>query len=902
MRTEPNTRLHGVRRLLPGSLLLAMLAAGFCARLHAADASRVFSTISPSTVVVEDVDSQGSGVVLNDQGLILTNFHVVAAGIDLKVKAKVQIDGKVRTVEIDNVKLLKVHPTYDAALLQATPPQGGRFLPAALFPRSESLDTGMRCFAVGNPQGQSLDMTITEGLVSAPVRNIEGLDYVQISAQINPGNSGGPVVDERGKVFGITTWKMTEAEGIGFAIPIQNLSPQDFVQPQDKKPNLDQAGEANDAGMKYYQLAQDATGQDRDILLAESAECYHICIQANPADPAPLQNLCTLSHELGNDTLGNKYAEAAYKLDPDNPKSCHLLGSQEVAASPQDPAVKAKWIENWFRVLSKDGKKSDQSACASDIAVAMLNDGKYLPGAYMLQWSDVLDTDGEDTTWKDQNSPRWTALGKVLSQDQIDQIKEFREGFSKAEFDALAAGKPLESLRASPAESGGGAGLSAATPAPVVLPAFTAAQRQAVIAAAAAIYEPQVKPLPSDGIEVPLPERPGRVILANAGWQLVMTFPDLAKLGVFNLASGKMDGFIDCDDGDVQIASGGALLAVYLPHSQTLDLYDLRSLRKIESKPNVSTLPVKYMGMGLLNPTRIFVLRFDSSAPRDHALAPAIISVPSLELKDLTVTKQDLDDTLPAFLSTGADDSIEGAMNDEGTLCVTRSHALFNRFTWGSIRGDGSIKVSHGDIIPGDPGTPYFTGGMDMIVTRTGIFGPKGGNQYAAANQSFQLRSLAPIAGYPGYVELGMLDSAPLFRVCALPNMESLIELPVSRQRFANVYSGALLPMFASAPADRVASVLSQSVLLFPLGMKGRNVTAEFAQPGRRYTRALKLPDGSAVAVQSGPDGLVYDDKSQSLIWDVPVSTRRPQLVRVILLLTAADGKQTYDVEKISVP
>src|SRR5258708_7250475 len=99
-------------------VLLVLLMPALQARLIALEPKEIFENVSLSTVVIEDVDVQGSGVVISDKGLILTNYHVVAANIDLKIRARVRFGDKVVLTDIGNVKLVKIHPTYDIALLE----------------------------------------------------------------------------------------------------------------------------------------------------------------------------------------------------------------------------------------------------------------------------------------------------------------------------------------------------------------------------------------------------------------------------------------------------------------------------------------------------------------------------------------------------------------------------------------------------------------------------------------------------------------------------------------------------------------------------------------------------------------------------------------------------------------
>ena len=157
----------------------------------------------------------GSGVIVDPSGLILTNSHVVYGQPIIEVTLDDQTSLPARIVGID--------PFFDIALVRVSQPAAGK-LPAAHLGRSEGLLTGDEVFAIGNPFG--LEQTFTRGIVSAVNRILPGVSWstrepmIQTDAAINPGSSGGPLIDRCGEVVGITTAILPDAQGIGFAIPV----------------------------------------------------------------------------------------------------------------------------------------------------------------------------------------------------------------------------------------------------------------------------------------------------------------------------------------------------------------------------------------------------------------------------------------------------------------------------------------------------------------------------------------------------------------------------------------------------------------------------------------------------------------------------------------------------------
>ena len=188
--------------------------------------TELFERASPSVVSISAVEVDrfgieddlrtvmGSGFIISDDGLVLTNSHVV---FDREAITATLDDG--RRVE---AKLIGADPIYDLAVIRIAVPREG--LPKATLGNSDSVRIGEEVVAIGNPLG--LEQTLTRGLVSGLNRFVPSsplsltLPLIQTDAPINPGNSGGPLFNHCGEVIGITTLMVTEAQNIGFAIPI----------------------------------------------------------------------------------------------------------------------------------------------------------------------------------------------------------------------------------------------------------------------------------------------------------------------------------------------------------------------------------------------------------------------------------------------------------------------------------------------------------------------------------------------------------------------------------------------------------------------------------------------------------------------------------------------------------
>jgi serine protease Do len=160
----------------------------------------------------EDTRASGSGVIVDPDGYILTNNHVIENAQEITVRLS---DSRKFTA-----RLVGRDPKTDVAVLKVDAPGGG--LPVAELGDSDRLRVGQWAIAIGNPFG--LDRTVTVGIISATARTRVGVatyeSFIQTDASINPGNSGGPLLNLDGQVIGINTAIVATGQGIGFSIPV----------------------------------------------------------------------------------------------------------------------------------------------------------------------------------------------------------------------------------------------------------------------------------------------------------------------------------------------------------------------------------------------------------------------------------------------------------------------------------------------------------------------------------------------------------------------------------------------------------------------------------------------------------------------------------------------------------
>lgn len=169
----------------------------------------------------ETSEGMGSGVIFSKDGYILTNNHVISGASKIKVIFNNKKEASAKVVNYDAASDLAVIKITDNVTVPAV----------AEFGSSSALSAGDPVVAIGNPLGRELLGTVTTGVVSATNRQIDSNGtkgtFIQTDAAINPGNSGGPLINSLGQVIGINSEKLggTNVEGLGFAIPIDQIKP-----------------------------------------------------------------------------------------------------------------------------------------------------------------------------------------------------------------------------------------------------------------------------------------------------------------------------------------------------------------------------------------------------------------------------------------------------------------------------------------------------------------------------------------------------------------------------------------------------------------------------------------------------------------------------------------------------
>ena len=201
---------------------------------EALSATEAYNKVAPAAVVVstksvtqgyfmhtQEVEGIGSGFIINEEGYILTNYHVIQGAQEISVTLSNDVTTTAQIVNYDenqDVAMIKI--TDESVKIPATVELGD----------SDSLQPGEEVIAIGTPLSTELSSTVTKGIISATSRSVAvqsgvTMNLIQTDAAINAGNSGGPLVNTKGEVVGINSSKISgeAVEGIGFSIPINDI-------------------------------------------------------------------------------------------------------------------------------------------------------------------------------------------------------------------------------------------------------------------------------------------------------------------------------------------------------------------------------------------------------------------------------------------------------------------------------------------------------------------------------------------------------------------------------------------------------------------------------------------------------------------------------------------------------
>jgi hypothetical protein len=236
--------------------------------------SDIIAEIKDKIVVIKNPNgASGSGIIVDNNGIIVTNSHVVSGCQTVGI---VMNDGKAYLG-----KVIASDMIVDYAFILC---KNRQFERLPVFSARKDIMEGEDVVAIGHPLGY--EFTVTKGIISSARRDVKGVTYIQTDVPINPGNSGGPLLDSRGEVLGINTWIVSNAQGISFAVPVtyiitayNNLPP---LKDLAEGVYCSSCGRMNAKDIRYCKLCGNKIVEDRYVeAIYEDTGFCHACKTRN---------------------------------------------------------------------------------------------------------------------------------------------------------------------------------------------------------------------------------------------------------------------------------------------------------------------------------------------------------------------------------------------------------------------------------------------------------------------------------------------------------------------------------------------------------------------------------------------------------------------------------------------
>ncbi|MFZ3137817.1 MAG: tetratricopeptide repeat protein [Thermodesulfovibrionales bacterium] len=322
--------------------ILILIAITLSSGIAFADAERIFIENSKAVVVVVTFNqkgeaiSQGSGFIVREDGVVVTNYHVISNAASIKIKAGV----KVLNVE----GLLYIDKENDLVILKAD----DKNLPTVKLGDADKAGIGEKVYVIGSPQG--LENTVSDGILSG-IREI-GTKWkiLQITAPLSQGSSGGPVFNKNGEVIGIATFIVKEAQNLNFAMPVNVIK---------DKISVKKVIALQDAGIEDYTKSAEywfylGVAYSNSGRYKEAIEAFKQVIRINPDYAEAHYNLGVTYGKSGMDKEAIEAYKQAIRIDPDFANAHVNLGNAYVKIGMPKEATEA--FKQAIRINPDDAK------------------------------------------------------------------------------------------------------------------------------------------------------------------------------------------------------------------------------------------------------------------------------------------------------------------------------------------------------------------------------------------------------------------------------------------------------------------------------------------------------------------------------------------------------------------
>jgi hypothetical protein len=498
---------------------------------------------STALVVVKPQTGYGSAFCVHASGLFITNEHVVrnAGTIDLV------LDPGLKSQKVLAAKVLRADKDLDLALVRV---EGAKELAALPLGSDDKLSELAEVIAFGFPFGAELSpdkkefpaVSVNAGSITS-LRHKDGeLFRIQVDASLNPGNSGGPVLDRNGKVIGVVVAGV-RGSGVNFVIPVSHVTR--FV----ARPEL----EASLPALTAANMHKPALFQVKAAFVLPAHKPPELELILKGADGKERKHKMEL-------TDGSYRTTAVPIPAPDGPRTVR------VTAVYAEGSVTSSVADLEFKVGDKSVKLSEVRRVRMKPPQALMDDGKAVEGAVSGLDSLKVRLGGQELALKLADAVELTCEAQATADSVAYTII--------ATVDGKEVGRLSDTLRI-------------AAPMAADLPR-------------AADTRVEIKPpvLDKDKVVKALPGAVGETCLAGAGRYLILHFPKLRKLGVFDVNEAKITGYINVAEDNIKFAAGVDRVLIVLPSARLLQRWNLKTLERELSVALPFEGTVKSMCMG----------------------------------------------------------------------------------------------------------------------------------------------------------------------------------------------------------------------------------------------------------------------------------------------------------------
>jgi len=843
---------------------------------QAISSEEIYTKVSPSIVFVEDGDGLGSGVILNSQGYILTNHHVVSSRLPVEVKVSLYKDDTVKEQIFKNVPVLKVHKDYDLALLKIDIPPGSRVVPIKKVDSEAPIRAGSTCYAIGNPEG--LEKSITQGLVSFASREIEDLKYIQVSAAINPGNSGGAICNDKGELIGIATFKLRETDNIGFGIPIQKLDLKEFVTPGKQKGNKVLGATFEQQAKDAYELflvdKESLSIDEHNFQLSAIKYLYKQAILYLPNEASPYHHLGLLHFSAREYEYAERYAEQAYRLDANDPKIMSLIISCYEALNKGKVAVP---IANRF-LGGKFEKVRElpvlQANAAYFLSNHYLRQNEVAKSVYFFKWGVSL-SDIEIDIEKKRKRLNYTHNFSRLNSAQKAYFTGFDFKYSMQKLDEFVKLTDHDLSRVEALKKDVRNKISGSGDVLNLIPGSN------------------IKELPEEGVSIWFPEKVNDVLFAYEGKYILAHLPKAKKIAIIDTEKTRFIKFLRFESEKFLWVTGGHHLVIYDKDSKIINTIDMKTWERSHTFriPIKSELTNMYMrendGSKVLLDfkSRFGAYSFKYFYPKKGQMLDVKVrgSVPSPRRYNHN------NQILPNSISPIASKlKFYGHSYDIYDVDVASDMIRSKKI---AISRDDGVKLSRPAPLVNNDGSFIYNNSLLYNIGTNDFV-----KSYKPSQDSYL--SYGKLYGKNGLVVGNIENEIPYIKVYSLPDF-ILLDKVQSNKITKDVC------IFASSYTKRIGLISGDRKKITLYNFAGVKRSQEIVQkpiPGKIYKQKVNIENATDIVLESGPDGSKYDVESNELIWDVDDKEERDREVSFVLSYKDSGGNQQYELIKVYIP